>query len=140
MLLITLGGGCWDAAEHTSIDVDAPETVVVGDVFDFTVEVTNHDDEVHVIDSIDIANDFLDGFEIFSVDPEQSGELSLEPFLDQYSYTMGAEVAPDESVVVTFSAGASEIGEYSGSFDVCMDSGGDCLFSSIHIDVEPIEL
>lgn len=140
VLLLTMGSGCWDAAEHTSIDLVAPETVAVGDVFDVTLEVTNHGDEVHVIDSIDIANDVLDGFEVFSVDPEPAGELSLEPFLDQYSYTMELDVEANGSQTVTFSLGALEEGSYDGSFDVCMDSGGDCLFSSIHIDVEPIDL
>ena len=139
-LLFVIGSGCGSAMEYATMEINIPEQLMVGDVSSFSVEVTNYDVEPHTLHSIDISKEILDVVEVFSVEPSPVQELDYRLIYDQISYEMDIDLAPNETTEVVFHIGPLSPGGYTGSLDVCMDGPADCLFNSIPLDIDELEV
>lgn len=70
------------------------------------------------LDSIDIDDAFLAGFQIISIEPEP-GDTTELPFLEQRSWAFKKVVPPGESMTVTYTLRPVTEGRFTGSVDVC---------------------
>lgn len=101
-----------------SPEVQMPGQVRVGQEFELRVVSRNpHETEVQ-LHSIDIDDAFRNGFDVMSIDPLPTDSMSLI-FMDQYSYFFERDVAPGDSLVVTFTLLALEAGTHIGRLEVC---------------------
>ena len=107
--------GFMDSASF-SVEVEAPHKVKMEEIFNLTVSVTNPSEETITLDSIDIYDSLLDGFEIISIEPEPDDVLHLFGFYSIYLYY---KLAPGENVVVTCTLKAREPGLWIGDIDSC---------------------
>jgi hypothetical protein len=133
--LVLLGGGCFSGPENIAVEIDVPTRASVGETFMITADITNTDGEAHILDSIDIGDEYLEGVVILGTDPAYSQTFHV-PIDNTMSHTLLQTIEAGETLSVTFEAEALVAGDYSGAFDVCIDSGGNCLFYSIRTLVE----
>ncbi len=104
--------------EGVAVSVDAPLEVGVGDTFDLVVTVTNQreSDVLHMSD-LDIADEYLAGFVVVSVDPVEKSNMHV-PLDNSMSYTFDEEIPRGESKSFTFHLRAQEPGVFRGDVDV----------------------
>ncbi|MHC5055050.1 MAG: hypothetical protein ACYTKD_10080 [Planctomycetota bacterium] len=98
----------------------APEATL-GSTATMVVVAKNPHEEPVTLDSIDIDESFLAGFQVISIDPEPT-DTSNVPLLDQRSWSFGEEIAPGESHSVTFNLRPVSEGRFTGDVDVCNPS------------------
>ena len=134
-MLLLLGSGCLSGPEDITVAIDVPTRVAQGEVFQIVADVTNTGDETQILDSIDIGDEYIEGIAIHSSDPMYSETFHV-PIDNTMSHTMQRDIEPGETLIVTFTAEALHTGDYAGAFDVCINSGGNCLFYSIRTLVE----
>lgn len=127
LLLVSVGGE--DLMPEA--ELSAPAEVRAGDTLELVVTVSNPHAESVTLDSIDIDNPFLEGFQVVSVVPEPSGTDHI-PFLDQSSWAFGSSLAPGEELTVTYRMEAIQAGHFSGNVDVCNPSQD---YHSLHADI-----
>ncbi|MFO7900440.1 MAG: hypothetical protein R6V58_15445 [Planctomycetota bacterium] len=118
--VVVLGIWFWFVRELPVLDAtfSVPSEVELGSTVALVVETTNPHDEPVTLDSIDIDNSFLAGFQVVSTDPEPT-ETRQVPLIDQCSWEFGKTVPPGESLAVTFELKPVAEGHYWGSVDVC---------------------
>lgn len=104
--------------EGVAVAVDAPLEVSVGDTFDLVVTVTNQREShtLHMSD-IDIADEYLAGFVVVSVDPVEKSNMHV-PLDNSMSYSFDEEIPPGESKSFTFHLRAQDPGVFRGDVDV----------------------
>ena len=104
--------------EEPTLDVrlSAPDEVTVGEAFDLTLITRNLHQEAIVLDSVDIEETFLEGFEVVSVDPTPTEEQTIFWYR---SWSFGHSVQPGETMEVTFRLNPLKPGHYVGDVDVC---------------------
>lgn len=101
-----------EAALSLPLEAETDSTVTM------VVTVTNVHKRAVTLDSIDIDNGFLEGFQVVSIEPRPTDTMRI-PVIDQRSWEFGRAVAPGETVAVTFTMRAVAAGRYSGDIDVC---------------------
>jgi hypothetical protein len=99
-------------------ELSFPPEVVVNRNFPLTVTVSNPHDEAVVLDSIDVDDSLLKGFQVIRVEPAPSESFHLS-ILDQRSWSFGTEVKPGDSMTVSFLLKPLSPGHFSGDLDVC---------------------
>jgi hypothetical protein len=120
--------------EGVEAAVEAPLTVSVGDEFEIVATLTNNSGEAQILHSIDIGLDYLSGIAITGSNPQFTDQIDLPD--DTKSHFLIVDLAEGESVDVSFSATALTAGDYSGTFDVCMDQGYACSFLQVRTLVQ----
>ncbi|MFH1631954.1 MAG: hypothetical protein ABIA47_02980 [bacterium] len=113
-----------------TVDIVAPELVSVGDSVKIVATITNSGSEDAILDSVDIASEYLEGVAVTSADPAYF-ETYLVETDNTISHTFLETIPAGESLEVTFSATAVEAGLYSGAFDICINTGWNCFFEDI---------
>lgn len=101
------------------VSVDGPTDVTVGETFALTVTVTNERPrKVMALSDIDIAEDYLAGFTVSSIEPKPKSSMHV-PIDNSRSFTFGVRIPPRESRDFTFTLRAEKPGIYRGDVDVC---------------------
>ena len=99
--------------------IDGPTDVVVGQTFALSVTVTNERPrKVLALSDIDIAEDYLAGFTVSTIDPRPKSNTHV-PFDNSRSFTFGVQIPPRTSKTFTFTLRAEKPGLYRGDVDVC---------------------
>jgi hypothetical protein len=140
LALLAGAAGCWYLLRERPNVVSTlgvPSEVVVDQVFDMVITAENPHDVTVKLDSIDVSDSFLDGFQVVSVTPEPTGTMDL---FDFRSFDFSRDVAPGESLVVTFKLRAVSEGLFRGDCDVC-NPNQDCqtLMPDVVVRAKPPE-
>ncbi len=125
------GGLMWlgsQTPDNANIQLQVPAEVSADNVVELKAVITNIGAEPLEVSSIDIGMKYLNGFFIESTSPpysetNQYDGLDGETFQTYYFYVT---VAPGESLTIVFHARAVGKGDFSGNFDVCIDSDYTC--------------
>lgn len=120
--------------EGVAYELWAPELVSEGEDFEVLVSLQNVDSEEHILDSIDIGLGYLAGVQVQGADPAYYDEFLVGD--NTYTHTFTQAIPVGETLEVTFFVEALEAGFYDGAFDVCIDTGWECLFRNIEVTVE----
>ncbi|NLX60454.1 MAG: hypothetical protein GXY74_15365 [Phycisphaerae bacterium] len=99
--------------------IDVPQSVRVGEDIRVIVRMTNSHAEPVTLDSVDVDNGLLRGFQVIRVEPRPEATFSLPPELDQRSWAFHTPVAAGGQMTVTFHLRPLAAGHYSGNIDVC---------------------
>lgn len=120
----------WQSIQEPSgvdISVDSPIQAALGEPVVITATISNPSDSSLEINSIDIAQSFLDGVLVTRVDPPYESSEVYDfvgyPFTSYYFYT---NIQPGETQVITLYGEAIREGDFSGDLDVCIDSASNC--------------
>ncbi len=135
--LVLLGAGCMlttDFAALVDFSYDSPETAIVGEPFEVIVSLDNLDSEAHTLLDLEVGDTFLETISLESADPTYADSYHLPLFnLEFYNYNV--EIPPGESYEVVMKFLPSEVGTFSGQFNACVDSEGNCIEKTISIVV-----
>ena len=125
LLGVLAAAGIWYLFVHEAPQLDAtldvPSEVTVGVPFDLRVKMTNSHTRPVTLDSIDIDEAFLEGFQVQRVTPA-ARSTSRVPLLNQRTWAFDHPVAPGASHEVVFSLRPVRAGHRSGNVDVCNPS------------------
>jgi hypothetical protein len=101
------------------VSVDGPTDAVVGQTFELNVTVTNERPRtVLALSDIDIAEDYLAGFTVSTIEPRPKSTMHVE-IDNSRSFTFGVKIPPGTSKTFTFTLRAEKSGLYRGDVDVC---------------------
>jgi hypothetical protein len=119
-VIAVVGIGFWLLRELPAPDADLslPLEAELNSTISMVVTVSNPHDEVVTLDSIDIDESFLEGFQIISIDPKPTDTNNV-PFIGQRSWSFGKQLPPGESLAVAFEMKPIAEGRFSGDVDVC---------------------
>ena len=128
-------GWLMEEPENIGINVDTPVMATMGETFILQVNIENLAKEAQVLDSIDIADAYLEGLSIERVEPPftESYPISL---IDYQSYTFLRDIPPGETLTVRFYVVPTRAGDFGGDIDVCIGSGSSCLTFIVRTVVE----
>lgn len=124
--LAVVGGWLYTMATEpfeAVVSASAPSLVEKGESFVIEVTVENPTDEALLLDSIDIAESYLDGIHVERSEPP-FGESYHLPIFDQQVHVFQKIIPAREELVVKLFAVALKTGDFAGVLDVCMDPGG----------------
>lgn len=123
--------------EGVRASVEAPSLVVQGEPFIIGIAVENLSGEPKLLDSVDIDEGYLAGIDVMEAEPAFSESLPL-PFGGVQSFTFEQNIPAKQTLIVRLTAQGKVVGEFSGTIDVCIDSGIHCLtFEARTIVEEP---
>ena len=132
VFIFGFGGLVWlglQSPDNVNVSVDSPISANVGEDIEIRITVTSTSSESLELSSIDFSMNFLSGFTITDVNPPYSdiGQYNVpgggETFQTYYFYR---NIAPGDTIVLTFSGKAVLQGDFSGIIDVCIDSDFNC--------------
>ena len=136
VLLIAGGALIWRTAagpESVSISVHAPVQVARGESTTIEVQLENTAPESQLLHSIDISTEYLAGIAITEAEPAY---VEAHTVGDWQSFRFEREIPAGGSLTVQFSGTAVKTGDYSGSIDVCINSGLSCTTLATRTIVE----
>jgi hypothetical protein len=116
--------------ENIKVSIDAPLQVETGDEVELVLHVQNEGTESVELYGVDISMDYLNGVILNSAEPpfselnQYDGVGNEESYQSYYFYE---PIAPGETFSVTFYGVAVAPGDYSGTFDICIDSDFSCI-------------
>ncbi|MFK7852108.1 MAG: hypothetical protein AB8D78_14120 [Akkermansiaceae bacterium] len=120
LVWVTIGGvGYWfmnRGLPDFEVAVDLPETVTMGEVFKMEVAVKNVGSSNLTLADLDVYSEFLDGFEIVSVDPKPRSTSHTFGIL---THGYSEKLAPSEVFEVEFELRATAVGYWGGDIDAC---------------------
>ena len=99
-----------------SASISAPSMVQLDSELTLVVTATNPHQKAIVLDSIDIADSFLEGFQIVDVEPKPT---STGQIIGMRTWAFGFPVEPGASREISFKMKAVQEGHFSGDVDVC---------------------
>lgn len=110
----------WLIRELPMLDasIELPLEAEPGTSISMTVTVINRHSGRVTLDSIDIDESFLSGFQVSRVNPKPVSTTRL-PIIEQRSWEFGRVVQPGESLAVTFTLRPVMEGRFTGDVDVC---------------------
>ncbi len=137
--LLVFGLACGGLLTQTSdfrAVVDAPAIVTMGEPFTVRVTVHNTADKVQILDSLDVADEWLEGVTVTVSTPPYT-RADHVPLDNTWSYIYETPIPPGGSVEVVLEATGTQIGAFKGEVDVCV--GGVARFNSYPLatTVEP---
>jgi len=106
----------YGSAPPFQVQVDAPSRVLLGEVTEVTIQVTNPTEKKMVIDSVDIYSSLLDGFEVLEINPSPASDSQIFNFR---SLSFSRPVEPGETLAIVVPLKAKETGYWAGDIDVC---------------------
>jgi hypothetical protein len=77
--------------------------------------------EILKVSDVDIADEYMDGFIVSSVEPKHKSSTHL-PVDDSQSFTFDASIPPGDSLVFAFTLLAIKAGVFRGDVDICEGS------------------
>jgi hypothetical protein len=105
--------------EGVAVAVNGPTPVAVGEVFDLEVVVTNERPRQALkLEDIDIAEDYLAGFTVCSIDPTPKSNKHV-PIDNSRSFTFSVQVPARSARTFKFKLRAEKEGMFRGDVDVC---------------------
>ncbi|MEM9556237.1 MAG: hypothetical protein AAGC60_18410 [Acidobacteriota bacterium] len=106
--------------EHPLLEasLQAPNEAIVGEEFTLSIELSNPHDEAVQLDSIDVDESLLAGFQVLEIEPTPTDSLTL-PFIEQRSWSFGRTLKPGQKAMVSFRLKPLSAGHFTGSLDVC---------------------
>ena len=120
---------CFTPSE-VEVDVQYPNMVSKGEVFEVVVDIVNSSRNSQTLDSIDIGRAYLKGIIMTSSSPDYIESRGYDIF-DFESFSYDLEIPSQETFSVVYTMQAFEEGDFGDLFDVCINSGGDCLNNTI---------
>lgn len=114
--------------------ISYPPRVTLGDAFDIQLIITNTATHPQHMLAVDITSGFLDGIEIVSTDP---GFTRIQDNGDYQSYFIEKDIAPGQSLALTFHAKAIQPGDFAADFDSCIDTPNNWTTNMVGIAVDP---
>ncbi|MDP4721781.1 MAG: hypothetical protein NWR03_07910 [Akkermansiaceae bacterium] len=118
LIWVGLGATVWfymyDAPPKFYVEMEHPDTVVVGEEFDLVLEITNRDTSSKTLNSIDIHDDFLGGFEVVSMSPHPG---SREDLWDYRIFNFNESIKASDTMKVTLKLRAESVGYWAGDVD-----------------------
>ena len=108
----------WLVRELPVLDasLSAPSMAELDSTVTVIVTASNSHTKAIVLDSMDIGDSFLSGFQVVSVQPKPTDTMRI---WGMRSWDFGKSVAPGESVKIQFRLKAIQEGHFSGDIDVC---------------------
>jgi len=118
VILPVLAIGIWLVREAPMLDasLSVPPQVALDSTAIMVVTTTNPHPKPVTLDSIDVDDSFLAGFQVVRIDPEPVDTMHI---FGQRSWTFDQSVAPGDSLEVRFELRAVQEGHFSGDVDVC---------------------
>jgi hypothetical protein len=102
-----------------AVTIDGPSSVRVGEEFTLSIVIENQrSDRDFVLADLDLADAYLEGFEVIGTDPPATGPLHV-PIDDTLSWSFDRAIAPGEVERFDFRMRATEAGLHRGTVDVC---------------------
>lgn len=98
------------------VRVDYPNRVAMGDSFPLVVHISNPSERTETLDSIDIYDSLLSGFEIESVTPVED---SRDRILNFHSFCFSYLLDSATETEIVFTLKAQQKGYFGGDIDVC---------------------
>jgi hypothetical protein len=99
--------------------VESPDQVADGETFEVRVVVVNdRADKPLTVSSIDIADEYLEGFVVRGTEPVAKQSIHV-PFDNSQSFEFDSVVPPNGTNIFTFQLRARKEGFYHGDVDVC---------------------
>jgi hypothetical protein len=128
-VLLLVVGAVWvwqivEGPENIAISVDVPVQVTKGEPTTIEVQLANTAPEPQMLHSIDISAEYLTGLAVVGSEPAY---IEAQTFGEWQSYRFEREIPAGGSLTVRFSGVAVKAGDYSGSIDVCINSGSSCM-------------
>lgn len=122
-------GGSWLGStikEPTGVDVEVnvPLQIRKGQGFLILVTIRETSGEDQELDSIDIADEYLDGIAIERTEPSFNESYSVFGF---QTYDFMREIPANGELVVRFFAVGVQTGDFRGDLDVCVNGPAQCL-------------
>ncbi len=112
--------------ENVEITLTAPIEVAKGEDFIVEVEVANLANTPQELNSIDIDLSYLEGARINKTEPPYT-IFSDSDFIEEYhSYYFKHPIPANDKLTVKFYMTALKTGDFSGVFDVCINSASLC--------------
>jgi hypothetical protein len=122
-------GGSWlgssiEEPTGVEVEVNVPLQIRKGQGFLILVTLRETSGKAQELDSIDIAEDYLEGIAIERTEPNFKESFS---FLGFQTYDFMKEIPANGELVVRFFAVGVQTGDFSGDMDVCINGPGNCL-------------
>lgn len=118
--LVWLGVGAvawfymYDAPPEFYVEMEYPDTVVVGEEFDLVFGIMNRESGSRTLNSIDVHDDFLGGFEVVSMTPAPG---SREDLWGYRIFNFDESIKSSDTLIVTMKLRAENVGIWSGDVD-----------------------
>lgn len=97
--------------------LSAPQEVRLNSTVTMIVTATNTHEKPVTLDSIDISDAFLEGFQILDIQPRPA-ETSHIPLCKMQSWEFGRTLDPAQSMTVTFRLKPAARGHFTGDIDI----------------------
>lgn len=123
--------------EDIDLDFTVPADVQVGESFEMALRIRNtHPNRAQSLETIDIDERLFRRLDITSTVP-----ASREPYLLQWDNTMvytfhDVSIPPDDEILVTFHATATQAGAVSSFMDVCINSPSSFLTEHFTLQID----
>ena len=124
-----------EGPQDVEITVNAPLKVARDEEFTIEVQVRNTSSKQRLLDSLDLADEYLAGVAIRSSEPPYRDSMHV-PIDNSYSYEYRTPIPPGGTVAVRFRAQGLKAGDHTGDVDVCVDWGGSCISRPLRTLVE----
>lgn len=98
--------------------LSVPPEVSIGSTVSLFITATNPHTKTVTLDSIDVDDAFLTGFQVVTITPEPTDTMHV-PFTNQRSWSFAKPVEPGDSITVSFVLKPVIEGHFSGDIDVC---------------------
>ncbi len=131
MAVAGLGYALFRERPQLDASLTVPAEVASGATLDLVVAIANPHTQDVSLDSIDIDDALLEGFQVLGVEPAASDTDHIS-FLNQRTWTFERPVAPEARMTVTFHLRALAAGRHAGNVDVC-NRAQDCR--GLHADI-----
>lgn len=112
--------------EGVEVTVEAPLQVMVGEELTITATLRNVDTEPRRLVDVDVADEYLAGIAVRSTAPAFVSSSHV-PIDGTVSYSFDLDLPAGSDTRVTFTAVATQSGDWSGDFDFCIDSQVKCV-------------
>lgn len=132
---LVAGAACWYVLRkrpQLGATLELPPTARAGQTISLVARLDNPHDRPVTLDSIDIAESFLEGFQVLRVEPKPT-DTTRVPIVNQRSWSFGQAVPAGGTMAVTFTLRCLRAGHFTGTVDACNPSQ-DC--TSLYGDVD----
>ena len=133
VVAVALGGSFmkWvmQEPEDIQVDVTAPDFVSMGEEFVVEIEIMNTASSPQELNGIDVDTSYLDGIMVTGTEPSYVDMFvnDLIESMSFHSYYFRRDIASQETLTVKFFMKAFIVGDFSGTFDICIDTETNCL-------------
>ena len=112
---------CDDQVNNIEIITEVPVSVKQGDVFDIFFKIKNISGKPQELVSIDIEQEYLEGFAILQSSPFFNDSFHI-PLFNMQSYSFNESIGAYSEIIIIFSVKAIGKGYYKGNIDFPINS------------------